>query len=209
MFHGEISPIFPWFPWFQRPPSHPAASSGCGSTASSVVAGSGSMGSSGGRRRRSCEATMAMALGSEERFSQEKTCCPSSVDVWAGWTWDGGKITKKWRLGYWLGTKKNTKDAQHRVSFGELRAFHSCALTLGSHVLCVSGGQNWLQTFLWWEVTVLLGWSSQHQLLGFSILGEASGWVDPEHLQLDGKSSQWTGGCTQFHKPRTSFFSYI
>ena len=50
MFHGEISPIFPWFPWFQRPPSHPAASSGCGSTASSVVAGSGSMGSSGGRQ---------------------------------------------------------------------------------------------------------------------------------------------------------------
>ena len=90
MFHGEISPIFPWFHGFNGPSSHPAASSGCGSTAG-VVAGSGSMGSSGGRRRRSCEATMAMALGSEERFSQEKTCCPSSVGPpffgagWMGW----------------------------------------------------------------------------------------------------------------------------
>lgn len=148
---------------------------------------------------------MAMALGSEQRFSQEKTCCPSSVDgssqgrpgdggwvgwvgmgwdgwipkklrcggvachaarlgfigcfvgvarlgprtsgaklvsngldgsvvkerdVWASWTWDGGKITKNGGLA--------TKDAQQRVrSFGELRAFHSCALTLASHPFAV------------------------------------------------------------------------
>ena len=165
------------------------------------------MGSSGGRRRRSREATCAMALGSEQRFSQEKTCCQSSVDgpgppwgwglggwvgmgglgwvgmvgsqktemwwgglpcarlgfigcfvgvarlgprtsgaklvsngldgsvvkerdVWASWTWDGGKITKNGGLA--------TKDAQQRVrSFGELRAFHSCALTLASHPFAV------------------------------------------------------------------------